>query len=215
MLNPSINIVPISPEHRDEAIEILSLSFWDDPVLRYFFSDFEATYEGHLRTLFELCYDWPQVSQWTFIGVEQERQLVAVACITEPENQPNSTLLAEAEQVLLAAFGETVAARIQHYTKTKAAYFPQKPHFYLNMLGVHPKAQGKGVGRTVLDWLYERSQAHATSVGIDLDTGTPTNVAIYERCGYQITATTQLGNVPIWYMFQSNQTNAICKFSID
>lgn len=202
MTDISFNFMSISPDLRDSATEILALSFQNYPVVQYYFP--ESIEFEKLQTLYQLCYDWQQAFKWTFTGIMRNDKLVGVACITEPETYPEATLLKAAEQELITIFGENVASRIDKYTQTKAAYLPQVPHFYLDMLAVHPDAQGQGVGKALLNWLCQLSQSHPTSVGVGLDTETTTNVIIYQRCGFQVTATTQVEDVPIWFMFREN-----------
>ncbi len=201
----SSQIIEIDSELRNEAVELISLAFENYPVPRYYFSDSEDNYLQQLRNLFGICYDWRQALGWTIKGVVNEERLVAVACISEPEAEEDQNSIADAHQVMLASLGEDAVSRIEKYEQVKTQHLPKQPHFYLNVLGVHPNAQGKGYGRVLLDWLHQRSQLHPTSSGVGLDTQNSTNVSIYKRFGYYVTATAQLeNNLPIWCMFQNN-----------
>src|SRR5579871_2514495 len=55
--------------------------------------------------------------------------------------------------------------------------------WYLSIIGVHPCAQGRGLGMTLLTGtLEEASRTHATSY---LETFTPRNFGFYERLGFR------------------------------
>lgn len=202
--NQASEIIEIVPNLRNEAVEILSLAFRDYPILRYYFPDSATNLDAQLRKTFELCFDWREVYGWTFIGIVAQNHLKAVAVFTEPNPILDQNLVEKADQEFINALGETVAQRIGRYVEVKHEYLPTVPHFYLDMLTVHPQSQGQGYGKALLNWLDITSQQHPTSMGIGLDTETSTNVALYEHCGYRVTATTQLEGIPIWCMFREH-----------
>jgi ribosomal protein S18 acetylase RimI-like enzyme len=78
------------------------------------------------------------------------------------------------------------ARRIRRLGEALDAVFPREPVRYLQVLGVAPDAQGRGVGSRLL---REGLQA-ATAAGEDvyLETGKEANVAYYERHGFRLLA---------------------------
>ena len=60
----------------------------------------------------------------------------------------------------------------------------KEPHYYLFVLGVDPKRQGKGVGRALLEHLAK--QADADEVPCYLETDKKENVALYRKHGYEV-----------------------------
>ncbi len=60
----------------------------------------------------------------------------------------------------------------------------ERPHDYLWFLGVHPNAQGRGIGSQLLKAGTERMDA-AGRCGF-LETGTPRNLPLYQRHGFDI-----------------------------
>jgi ribosomal protein S18 acetylase RimI-like enzyme len=60
------------------------------------------------------------------------------------------------------------------------------PHWYLNVLGVAPEAQRRGIGSALLAAMCARLDRERLPAY--LDTGTAANVAYYERRGFVVTA---------------------------
>jgi len=63
---------------------------------------------------------------------------------------------------------------------------PDAVHWYLESLGVHPAAQGRGWGRRVLEPGLDR--ADAQGVACYVETSDPGNEAFYRRLGFELTA---------------------------
>lgn len=69
------------------------------------------------------------------------------------------------------------------------------PHWYLNLLGVRPEAQGKGLSRAVLAPVFE--QADRDKLPCYLETLPEANVAIYRRLGFDLVGKCELpGGLP-------------------
>ncbi len=63
---------------------------------------------------------------------------------------------------------------------------PAGAHWYLETLGVHPAAQGRGWGRTVLQPGLERADAEGLACYVE--TSDPANEAFYRRLGFDLVA---------------------------
>lgn len=76
-----------------------------------------------------------------------------------------------------------------------ASYHPRQPHWYLPLLGVDPRHQGKGMGgallRHVTD-ICDRDGALAY-----LESSNPGNVPLYERHGFEVIGRIQSGGSPV------------------
>lgn len=76
------------------------------------------------------------------------------------------------------------------------------PHMYLWLLGVHPSAQGLGVGSRLLS--AGLAEADAQGLPAFLETSTESNVALYRRHGFEVTGDyfIQPGSPPTWTMWR-------------
>jgi ribosomal protein S18 acetylase RimI-like enzyme len=89
--------------------------------------------------------------------------------------------------MLLNAAGFGRFGRLMKLREAMDAQHPmERPHDYLWFLGVHPDAQGRGLGSTLLQAKTERLDA-AGRCGF-LETATPRNLPLYQRHGFEVVA---------------------------
>lgn len=69
---------------------------------------------------------------------------------------------------------------------------------------MHPRSQGKGLGKALLSQMHAISEQHPLSRGVGLETQTEQNIAYYERFGYRVSAIAQLNDLKTWFMFRAN-----------
>jgi ribosomal protein S18 acetylase RimI-like enzyme len=73
-------------------------------------------------------------------------------------------------------------------------YHPSEPHWYLPMLGVDPSQQGKGFGSALLQ--HALIQCDRDTKLAYLESSNPKNIPIYERHGFELLGTIQVGTSP-------------------
>lgn len=78
-------------------------------------------------------------------------------------------------------------------------YHPSDPHWYLPIIGVDPSQQGKGHGSALLNHtLLLCDREHQVAY---LESTNPRNNPLYERFGFEVVGTIQVGNSPpVWPM---------------
>jgi ribosomal protein S18 acetylase RimI-like enzyme len=73
-------------------------------------------------------------------------------------------------------------------------YHPREPHWYLPFIGVDPICQGKGYGAALMQHALvpcDRDSALAY-----LESSNPKNIPLYERHGFELLGTIQVGTSP-------------------
>jgi GNAT superfamily N-acetyltransferase len=71
------------------------------------------------------------------------------------------------------------------------------------MLGVRTDAQGKGLGRRLLDRVHTLARDDAHAQGVTLTTEDPKNVALYRHCGYEVVGQARVApELETWAMFR-------------
>ena len=74
------------------------------------------------------------------------------------------------------------------------SYHPREPHWYLPLIGVEPVHQRKGQGSTLLQHALRQCDLdHAPAY---LESTNPANIPLYERHGFEVLATIQVGSSP-------------------
>jgi ribosomal protein S18 acetylase RimI-like enzyme len=73
-------------------------------------------------------------------------------------------------------------------------YHPTEPHWYLPLIGVDSAHQGRGYGSALLR--HALRQCDQDNVAAYLESSNPANVPLYERHGFVVLGTTQVGSSP-------------------
>ena len=79
---------------------------------------------------------------------------------------------------------------------------PKEPHYYLNVLGVDPSAQGTGLGSRLLAPMLERCDREG--VPAYLESSKERNLTFYGRHGFRVTGDLVMpfGGPPLWLMWR-------------
>ncbi|HYX02137.1 MAG TPA: GNAT family N-acetyltransferase, partial [Reyranella sp.] len=75
------------------------------------------------------------------------------------------------------------------------SYHPREPHWYLPLLGVDPARQGQGLGARLLD--YANDMFDHDGVVAYLESSNPRNIGLYQRHGFEVLGTVQVGGSPV------------------
>lgn len=94
-------------------------------------------------------------------------------------------------------------AFFNRYMRFTTSVRPKAPHYYLVFIGIAPEAQGRGLGRAIIEEIHAHVDADATSVGIGLDTENEANIAYYETFGYKLIDQRNIDDVTVYAMFRS------------
>jgi predicted N-acetyltransferase YhbS len=82
----------------------------------------------------------------------------------------------------------------------REAHDPREPHWHIGPLGVHPGAQGQGVGASLLQaFLSEVDQAGEPAF---LETDVERNVIFYQRFGFEVVASEVIVGVNTRFMWR-------------
>jgi GNAT superfamily N-acetyltransferase len=110
---------------------------------------------------------------------------------------------AEIEQSTRAAISPLTGdggARYAAFWDWLDAHLPGEPCWFLDLVGVAPGAQGRGLGRALVG--HGLARARADRCPAFLETGTPRNVRFYESFGFGVVGEQQApgGGPVIWFM---------------
>jgi ribosomal protein S18 acetylase RimI-like enzyme len=207
MPNQSPRVQEIGRPQLAEAVRLLGRAFADDPLMRYIFAE-AGDYPTRLREFFQYSCEVHLRLGWPILGVVPRTRLAGLVAVALPEQRPWPDELTEWYNRWTSALGRRATDRIERYAKRTNPHFPDDPLFYIGMIGVRPESRGQGYARQLLEEVHRRSEQHACSTGVALDTENATNVAIYERLGYRVVARDRLGDLTVWCMFRPNNASS-------
>lgn len=95
--------------------------------------------------------------------------------------------------------GLKTGLRSQKDKNITAKHFPKhSPYVYLFMIGVSPQARGKGLASKLMDPVLEH--CNLNNIPVYLETSNPSNIAIYQKRGFQITDKVDNTKICTYYM---------------
>jgi ribosomal protein S18 acetylase RimI-like enzyme len=203
MVQKTAAIIDIPRDREAEAVEVLARAFEHDPSIQYFFPS-DPDNPVRVRELFRFLCDVQFELGFSPLGCLHQGQLVGVAFVAEPADEPWAESLVDLWESFTASVGPETTRRLEAYGQLIDRLRPDEPHFYLDAIGVIPEAQGRGHGRQLLDAVHDLSESHPTSTGVALDTENQLNVPLYEHLGYHLITKAKLGELDVWWMFRPN-----------
>lgn len=186
--------------------ELFEKAFSNDPLLIYLFG---KNPNRPINKFFHFILEYANVKNQLIVGKELNGVIQGVACIETPDSQqPLKSISTHFKSMkLLTQFALQIEwstfKKINHYMKITSALRPKRPYHYLVCIGVHPKEQGKGIGKHLLELIHKTVDADPISTGIGLDTENKDNVELYKKFGYQLVSEDKLGDITIYSMFRS------------
>lgn len=195
------NIQLISRQQRDESIAVTSRAFWPDPLFGFFARSAEQELRLlpiFLGALLRDCFHHGQV--WG--AVETERVIGSASWLpprATPRSRPREIrIYAACARALLK--GRNRVTGIKLLGAVEDAH-PSEPHWYLALLGVDPKFQGRGCGRALLEPVLARCDTRIEPAY--LETQKPENLPFYERFGFRVLKEISVpGSPPVWLMWR-------------
>ena len=184
MTEPSVR--PATPADRDQVVATVVAAFVADPAFRYFFLD-DQTYAAEAGAFAGYLFD----KRIRPGGVWVVQDGAAVSMWNPPRTLPDPA------QPPLDVPAATLA-RIDAFDGVVHTAMPTDPHWYLGVLATHPDHAGQRWGRAVMRPGLER--AAADGLPAYLETVTASNVVLYERSGWTLSATVPVGDIEVRIM---------------
>ena len=170
----------------DHAIATLVLAFSADPVARWMYED-PHQYLLHIPRLFRAL----GTSSFDAGAAQRTNNGLGVALWLPPgidgDDGPLEAVIADSMVEKKQAEVATVFERTEHYR-------PAEPHWYLSLIGVEALHRNKGCGAALLQSGLRRcDREHLPAY---LWSSNPLNISLYERHGFEISGTIQVGSSP-------------------
>jgi ribosomal protein S18 acetylase RimI-like enzyme len=174
----------MGPGDIDAACEVIGLAFAENPSTL-------ATVRGDRvraqQTIQGAVHVAKLGSQHSHVLVaEQGDRLVGVLNAAEwPHCQMTTAEKARSAPAMIRAMG-TALPRAFTMMARRAGHDPRRPHWHIGPIGVHPQAQGRGIGKALLgSFLHAVDQQGSPAF---LETDVDKNVPLYEGFGFTVIA---------------------------
>ena len=184
MTTPIIETAALSDEPL--AIAVLVLAFTTDPAVRWTWPD-PKQYLMHFPS-FVRAFGGNAFAHESAYRVDG---CAGAALWLPPEVRPDENAL----EALLQRTGSAPAQKdASALFEQMGHYHPREPHWYLPLIGVDPFHQGKGYGAALMQHaLIPCDRDHTVAY---LESSNPKNIPLYERHGFEVLATIQVGTSP-------------------
>jgi ribosomal protein S18 acetylase RimI-like enzyme len=191
------------PGDADPAIAVVGLAFAADAATRWCFPDphqFWTAWPAFARAFAGAAFAHGTAQ----LVVDPAGGTIAGAALWLPPGAHAD------EEALGALLEQTVPAAAQPelfaVLEQMGAAHPSEPHWYLPLIGVDPRWQGRGYGSALLAPALARCDQSQTLAY--LEATSPRNKALYERHGFTVATTIQAGSSPtIWPMVRTPRPN--------
>ena len=197
----SHSIIRLERSQLNQAVEILSLAFTNDPIFRYFFSQINRTSQNSIK---RLCKTFIQYTQ-PYNHVYTTEDGKGVAAWLPPGQFPLHPLrLLQAGMYALPLMVRwrrlkqliSFFLQIEEHHKQDVS----RQHWYLALLGVAPDYQNQGVGGLLLQPILNKADNEGLSCY--LEATTQSSVHFYQKHGFEVVRTVELpgSNLQVWTM---------------
>jgi ribosomal protein S18 acetylase RimI-like enzyme len=177
----------------ERAVGVIVLAFSNDPVARWVNPDplqYLTHFPAGVRAFGGRAFDH---------GTGHHLSGFAGAALWLPPGVlPDEDALGAAVQ---ASVSETMRDEVFAVFERMGSYHPAEPYWYLPLIGVDPAHQRKGYGSVLLQ--HALAQCDRDRTPAYLESSNPANIPLYQRHGFEIMGTIQVGSSPpIFPMFR-------------
>lgn len=174
------------PADEGHVIDTLALAFVADPAVRWVWPD-PQKYLTHFPG-FAKAFGGRAFAHGSAYYVDG---YAGAALWLPPDVHPDMEALA-------ALMQSTVSEHVQKDAlavfEQMGSYHPSEPHWYLPLLGVDPLRHGKGFGSALMRHALGRCDRDGKPAY--LESSNPRNIPLYERHGFELLGTIQVGASP-------------------
>jgi len=169
-----------------QAIATLIFAFSTDPVARWIYDD-PHQYLRHIPLLFRAL----GKSSFESGAAQRTSDGLGAALWLPPGVHGDDDAL---EAVIKESIPGEKLGEVRAVFERTEHYRPTDPHWYLSLIGVEALHRNKGCGATLLQ--HGLSQCDREHRAAYLWSSNPLNIRLYERQGFEIAGTIQVGSSP-------------------
>lgn len=175
-----------TPRDLEAVADVLTLAFSTDPAARWSWANPQRYLASFPR--FARAFGGEAFARGTAYVIEGFK---GAALWLPPGAEPDEAAMGALMQETVEPHALSDAGAL---IEQMAGYHPTEPHWYLPLIGIDPACQGKGLGGALMRHALaeidrERGLAY-------LESSNPANVPLYQRHGFELMGTIQVGGSP-------------------
>lgn len=192
----AITISRLIPDREAEAVCLLARAFATNPLhVAVFGPDRIDTNEAFFRLGLAV------MKGEKLAAFEDDRMLGVVHWVESASCQVSAAEKLTMLPAMVRGLGLRAAARVGVWLSVWASHDPADAHVHLGPIGVSPEAQGRRIGRLLMERYCEHLEA-SRAMGY-LETDRPGNVDFYDKFGFVVTGTATIHGVTSYFMQRS------------
>jgi len=182
----AISVKSAKASDESKVVDAIVLAFSADPCLRWMYPDphqFLIHFPDFVRAFGGKAFQ--QETAYYADGFS------GAALWLPPDVQPDQDLLVP---FLHHTVSEKRQKTIYSVLEQMGSYHPKEPHWHLPLIGVDPARQRNGIGSVLMrHGLIPCDRDHTLAY---LEATNPENISLYERHGFEVIGTIQVGDSP-------------------
>lgn len=184
MTKPAVKTLAASDEAR--ALDVLMLAFSADPMARWTWPDPQQFLTSFPP--FNRAFGGKAFAQGSAYGVDglSGAALWLAPCV-EPDGETLMAMLKDTASEQSRRDAPLVMEQMQRF-------HPSEPHWYLPLMGIDPRRQGQGLGSALMK--HALVLVDTDHLPAYLESSNPKNVPLYQRHGFELLGTIQVGSSP-------------------
>jgi GNAT superfamily N-acetyltransferase len=213
-MGPAPTVTRLGDEDLDSVVAVLSDAFEGYPVMRHVLEG-SRDYREDLAVLLRFFATARVLRSEPILGAAFGGAPAGVALVSFPD-APSPPALAPRRAGVWETLGSRARARYERFGEATSGFFGGLARVHLNLIGVRKIAQGRGVGRALLEAVAELARDrfahhhltrdHAAADGVTLTTEEPSNVDLYRRFGYEVVGHVEVApGLETWGMFRRSR----------
>ena len=176
----------VEPDEADRALATILLAFGSDPAARWSYPD----PRDYLRYFPDILRAFGGAA-FTCGTAYQAGDFAGAALWLPPGVRGDEAGL---ESIFRASVPPERQDDLFRVFEGMASHHPKEPHWFLPLIGVDPRCQGKGLGSALMRHALERcDEDHLPAY---LESSNPANIPLYERHGFVVLDKLQSGSSP-------------------
>ncbi|WP_439497249.1 GNAT family N-acetyltransferase [Bosea sp. (in: a-proteobacteria)] len=176
-----------SRNEEDSVLAVIVLAFAADPMTRWSLGEAQtylAVMPGLIRAFGAAAYD----SDSAYVSDDFGGAALWLPPGVEPDIEALGGLIRNnAAPAIIPDVDAIFEAMERHH--------PKVPHWYLPLIGADPARQGQGIGSALMRHALARCDRDGAAAY--LESSNPRNIPLYQRHGFEILGTIQIGSSPV------------------